>query len=158
MTNQRTAVVTGAAGGLGSAFAHRLARDGYGLLLTDSNTDRLDILADDLRRSGARVRHISANLANEQDVDRLVEAISLDDTIQLLINNAGFGLVCKFQSVAIDLVIDMVHVHITASLRLCRAVLPQMLAMEGGGLSMWRRRAHSRVSPVTQATSPARPI
>jgi uncharacterized protein len=127
MNGRRLAVITGSAGGLGAAFARHLASEGYDLLLTDSDSSRLTILADELNGNGTRVRLFAADLANERDVDRLVEAISLEEDIQLLINNAGFGLVCKFQSVEINRVIDMVRVHITASLRLIRAVLPNMI-------------------------------
>jgi short-subunit dehydrogenase len=127
MNRRRSAVITGAAGGLGAAFARRLAREGYDLLLTDSNSHSLNILVDELSRNGSHVRHFAADLANDGDVDLLVDTISRDEDIKLLINNAGFGLVCKFQSVEINRVIDMVRVHITSSLRLCRAVLPQMI-------------------------------
>ena len=127
MNRRRSAVITGAAGGLGAAFARRLASEEYELLLTDSDSNRLNILADELSRNGAHVRHFVVDLASNRDVDLLVDVISREDDIKLLINNAGFGLVCKFQSVEINRVIDMVRVHITSSLRLCRAVLPQMI-------------------------------
>lgn len=127
MNRRRSALITGAAGGLGAAFARRLAREGYDLLLTDSNSNSLNILVDELSRNGSHVRHFAADLANDGDVDLLVDTISRDEDIKLLINNAGFGLVCKFQSVEINRVMDMVQVHITASLRLSRAVLPQMI-------------------------------
>ena len=60
MNRRRSAVITGAAGGLGAAFARRLASEGYDLLLTDSNSNHLNILADELSRNGAHVRHLAA--------------------------------------------------------------------------------------------------
>ena len=131
---QGTAVITGAAGGIGSAFARHLAAEGYDLFLTDKDSTSLEILSDELRHLGVRLRSVPANLSCEQDVDKLLAYVCAENNIQLLVNNAGFGLVCRFQRVNINDVLDMINVHVVATLRLSRAILPQMISGGGGAI------------------------
>lgn len=134
MAQTRTAVITGAAGGLGVAFCRRLATTGYDLVITDCNASSLTRLANELRAKGVTVRSIVADLSDDKAVQELASSLASDNSIDLLVNNAGFGLVCKFQSVAIERVVAMVQVHCVAALRLSRAILPQMISNGHGAI------------------------
>lgn len=129
-----TAVVTGAAGGLGQVFAERLAGKGFSLLVIDKNPEGLINVATRLRRGGADVRYIVADLANAGEVQGVADVLEAATDVSLLINNAAFGLVCKFQSVDLPRVLDMIQIHIVASLSFCRAVLPAMIASGKGSI------------------------
>jgi len=131
----RTAVVTGASAGLGREFASQLAARGYDLILTARRADRLQALADELAgRWGRTVQVLPADLADAQDLTRLEDTLQQAGPLDLLINNAGFGLLGNFWKLEQDAQTEMIHVHVTASTRLAHAVLPGMLARRHGGL------------------------
>ncbi len=86
------ALVTGASSGLGVDFARQLALKGWNLVLTARRRDRLESLAEALRRdTGAEVLVLDGDLALPQFRDALVAAATLDRKLQMVINNAGFG-------------------------------------------------------------------
>ena len=83
-------VITGAARGLGFAFARDLAENGAKLALVDLRAETLEQAADLLREQGAEVKSYLANVASEQEVVSLFDAIQADfGAIDGLINNAG---------------------------------------------------------------------
>ncbi len=92
-----TALVTGASAGIGAAFCRELARTGHHLVLVARNRDSLEALGADLTsRYGVHCEVLVADLANRDDVERVAERIRTDEFerrgIDLLVNNAGFGI------------------------------------------------------------------
>lgn len=128
-----TAVVTGASAGIGVAYARDLARRGYDLLLTARRSDRLDALAGELREAfGVSVTTYPADLADAEQTRQLCAAIGELPNLTLLVNNAGFGTMGFFHDSDIEKQVAMVDVHVSATLRLCRAALPGMIARRHG--------------------------
>ncbi|MBV6697174.1 SDR family oxidoreductase [Kitasatospora aureofaciens] len=123
-----TALITGATAGIGAAFARRLARGGYRLVLVARDTERLERAATDLQRKyGVETEVLTADLATDEGIGA-VEA-RLADTgrpVDLLVNNAGFGNKGAFLTVPLQAELDMLKVHIEAILRLTTAALPGM--------------------------------
>ena len=129
------AAITGAAGGLGAAFARALASDGYDLLLTDRDADALNLLVRELQQSApVRVAATVADLAQDAGTERVQEQLATMDDLNLLINNAGFGTFSLFHEADLARQLDMVHVHVLASMRFCHAVLPGMIARQAGAI------------------------
>src|SRR5690349_11602852 len=89
---QGLAVITGAAGGLGSTFAKRLAARGYRLLLIDRRLAQLEELCESLTAEfGVAAEPYAADLCNREEVTRLGEHLAQRADLELFINNAGFG-------------------------------------------------------------------
>jgi uncharacterized protein len=86
-----TALITGGTSGIGAEFARGYARRGYDLVLVARDSERLAEMAAEL--SSVSVETISADLSKREDVDRVAARLDdLDRPIEILVNNAGFGM------------------------------------------------------------------
>lgn len=129
------ALITGASAGIGEAFARQLAAAGYDLTLVARRADRLEALAAELSAAHAiRAEALAADLSGEEDVARVVRHIEGLDDLTLLINNAGFGTRGTFAEVELERSLDMIRVHLIASVALARAALPGMIARGAGAI------------------------
>jgi uncharacterized protein len=129
------ALVTGASAGIGEAFAERLARDGYDLILTARRRERLDAIAGRLsKETGTDVEVFPADLSDASDLAALEERAASDERLTLLINNAGFGGYRPFVDIDPGVAEELIDVHVTATVRLTRAVLPGMIARDDGSI------------------------
>lgn len=125
-------LITGASAGLGKEFARQLAARGSDLVLVARTAEALDDLAAQLREAhGVAVEVITADLTVEADVNRVAERISdAAAPIDLLINNAGFGLPLHFADNDIEDEVRHLRVHVEAPMRLMHAGIR---AMRGRG-------------------------
>jgi short-subunit dehydrogenase len=129
------AVVTGASSGIGRAFAERLARDGYDLVLVARRQDRLESLAASLGpRESVSVEAFPADLTDPGELRALEERIAGDAAIDLLVNNAGFGGYAPFAELDPDRAEELIRLQVTAVTRLTRAALPGMIARGHGAI------------------------
>lgn len=132
----RTALVTGATAGIGRSFAHELAARGHDLVLVARDEARLHEEADQLSsRHGCRVEVIAADLTDRDQVAR-VESRLRDEArpVDLLVNNAGFGLKGRFGDNSVDDEQAMLDVLVVAVMRLSHAALTTMAARGHGGV------------------------
>src|SRR4051794_37811116 len=129
-TNQRTALVTGASTGIGEVFARRLARDGYRLILVARRQDRLDQLAREL--SGAET--LVADLSLPDGLGLVEARIAAEPTLELLVNNAGFGTKGLYWETPLEAQERMHQLHVMATMRLTRAALAAMVPRARGGV------------------------
>jgi uncharacterized protein len=131
----RSALITGASSGIGAAFARKLASQKTNLLLVARREARLANLAADLERQfGVNAEVLAADLSTPGGVERVETRIADLDTLDLLINNAGFGFPSHFVDAPLEKSLAMIQVHVLASVRLNRAVLPGMIARGHGGI------------------------
>ena len=131
---RRGALVTGASSGIGAAFARRLARDHYDLVLVARGRERLDALAAELRADHSRhVEVLPADLTHAAEL-RVVEKVVADADLDLLVNNAGFGTVGTFAKLDVAKEEEEVRLNIVALMRLTHAALPRMVARHRGGI------------------------
>ena len=103
-------LLTGASGGIGEEMAKYLDELGYDLILTGSDGKKLNRVADKIK---GHVRIIVADLRDEKEVFKLYEQVK-DENIDMLINNAGFGLFGDFVKTDLDRELEMIEVNVTA--------------------------------------------
>jgi short-subunit dehydrogenase len=130
----RTALITGASGGIGYELAKLFARDRVGLVLVARSGDRLATVAQELRSLGAPgVEVIVADLADTQAVPALLRELSarrLD--VDVLVNNAGYGLSGSFATTDQATELGMIQLNVGALTALTKGLLPGMLARGHG--------------------------
>lgn len=128
------ALVTGASAGIGAALAEELARGGTNLLLTARRRERLEELAQKLAAAHKIQTKIFAADLTEPDAPEKVFQFAKEQgiEIELLINNAGFGVYGEFPSIETRRLTDMVQVNCAAVVHLTRLYLPEMVSRRHG--------------------------
>lgn len=108
------ALITGASSGIGEEFAKILAKKGFNLILVARRKGRLSDLRRELMNNyNIKVRALTADLSSEEECIRLYETVK-KLKIDILINNAGFGLFGKFTETNLHRELEMIDVNIKA--------------------------------------------
>lgn len=108
------ALVTGASSGIGRDIARSLAKHGINVIITARRRDRLIELKNELiREYGVKVMCITADLSKESQVFKLYDAVKKYN-IDILINNAGFGVFGEFTETNLERELDMLNVNVKA--------------------------------------------
>ncbi|HWB69863.1 MAG TPA: SDR family NAD(P)-dependent oxidoreductase [Solirubrobacterales bacterium] len=129
----RTALVTGATGGIGREIARRLAREGMNVLASGRREEVLADVVAELGELGVRAAAVPADLSDLSQVGPLVEqAEKALGEIDLLVNNAGVELAAAFPAYASEELTATVDVNLTAPMLLTHRVLPGMLSRGRG--------------------------
>jgi 3-oxoacyl-[acyl-carrier protein] reductase len=86
----KTIVITGSAGGLGKAMAHRLGKQGANIVLSDIQNDKLQETVDEFKKEGIKTIGIQANVSKEDDATKLMEGAKKEfGSLDVAILNAG---------------------------------------------------------------------
>ena len=129
------ALITGASAGIGVSLARILAREGCHLILTARRRDRLEALQAELAATGVTVEVIAEDLGRPEGARALfAEVTRLGHTVDLLINNAGFGLDGRFAGADWDRQEGMIRLDVLAPAELTRLFLPGMLERKAGDI------------------------
>jgi short-subunit dehydrogenase len=131
-----TALITGPTAGIGSSFAHQLARKGYDLVLVARDEDRLKALAAEVERAYAvDTEVLPADLSDREQLARVEARVAdTERPVDLLVNNAGFGHKRPFLENSVEDEQQMLDVLVTAVLRLTHAALGAMVARGEGAI------------------------
>ncbi|MFC5754638.1 SDR family NAD(P)-dependent oxidoreductase [Actinomadura rugatobispora] len=145
----KTALITGASSGIGAEFARRLAATGHDLVLVARTEHKLKAMADELTaRHRIRAEVVSQDLSAPDAADRVAgELTARGLTIDLLVNNAGFGTAGRFAQIAPGREHDELMVNIVALVDLTHALLPGMLARGSGAVVNIGSTAGFTISP-----------
>jgi uncharacterized protein len=124
-----TCLVTGASSGIGADIARALASRGHGSVLVARRTERLEELAEELRtQHGVRAETLACDLADAGARDHLAGQIDeLGLTVEVLVNNAGFGSGGLFQRLDHEREVEMVRLNVEAVVALCGHYVPEMV-------------------------------
>lgn len=131
---RRCALITGASSGIGLAFAHVLAAEGYDLILTARREDRLAQLSADLHaRYAVEATPMAVDLAATDAVARLKEDIERQSRqVDVLVNNAGYGVPGAYASTTWEAQRDFLQVLVVAVAELTHRLLPGMIERRWG--------------------------
>jgi short-subunit dehydrogenase len=128
-------LITGASSGIGAEFARQLAARGYDLVLVARRRERLEKLAAELAAAhGIHAEALAADLAADAELKRVEERIARNGGIDLLVNNAGFGVTGRFWETTIEAQDNLHRVHVMATMRLTYAALGAMTARNSGAV------------------------
>ncbi|CAA9281061.1 MAG: Gluconate 5-dehydrogenase [uncultured Acetobacteraceae bacterium] len=133
MTQNSTALVTGASSGIGAVYADRLARRGHDLVLVARDRARLDALAARLARdTGRRIEVLPADLTDAADLSRVEARLRADAAIAMLVNNAGMSASGTLATADLDRLETMVRLNTIAPMRLAAAAVSGFLDRGAG--------------------------
>ena len=128
---KKVALVTGASAGLGVEFARQLSKRGHRLVLAARRKERLDELAREL----GNARAVAIDLSKKDSAAKLMADIEANgESVDLLVNNAGFGLIGRFAELDARRERQMIDLNVGALTDLCRAVAPAMIARKSGAI------------------------
>ena len=128
------ALVTGASSGIGEAYAERLARDGWDLVVVARRHDRLDGLARRLADDyDIRARAIAADLADEGQVTTLLAEVA-EMELGLLVNNAALAHYMPLADLPLEAAQSLVQLNVLAPILLTRSVVPGMVERGAGAI------------------------
>lgn len=123
----RTAIVTGAAGGIGEALCHKLAEYKMNLVITGRRAEALRALADSLRAGGVQVCECVGDLSDLAFIDAAIaSAEERFGGVDVLINNAGLGHNCGVEEMTPELFDAIMQVNVRAPYFMCQRALPDL--------------------------------
>jgi 3-oxoacyl-[acyl-carrier protein] reductase len=126
----KTALITGASGGIGSAIAKNLSQQGAHVVLHGTRAGRLEELASEI---GSKVSVVAANLSDRDAVGGLVvEAAKATGAIDILVNNAGITRDNLFMRMKDEEWDDVLEINLTSSMLLCRSAIRAMMKARWG--------------------------
>lgn len=127
-----TALITGATAGIGAEFARQLAGRGHSLVLVARDAERLEAVAAELR-GAVPVEVLAADLASPDGVARVTHRVAdLAQPIEIIVNNAGFGLHTDFDLSPVEAELQLLDVLVTAPLKISHAALEAMISRGHG--------------------------
>ena len=127
------ALITGASQGIGAVYADRLAKRGYDLILVARDEARLKALSTRLTsESGRAVTPLSADLNETADLAKVGTTLRQDQTITMLVNNAGTASVAPLLNADVEKMVSMIALNITALTRLTYAAAPAFVQRGAG--------------------------
>jgi 2-hydroxycyclohexanecarboxyl-CoA dehydrogenase len=129
MSEQRVAIVTGGASGIGLAISRRLASDGHAVAVLDLNPEAAAVAARDIEAAGGRAVGVSADVGGRDQVWAAVDEVrGTLGAPGILVNNAGMGAVFhRFLKITPEAWSQTLGVNLTGAFHCCQAVLPDMV-------------------------------
>jgi NAD(P)-dependent dehydrogenase (short-subunit alcohol dehydrogenase family) len=131
----RVAIVTGGGRGIGRAVALTLASAGCRVVLAARSGDQLELVQDEVTRSGGKAICVPTDLSQDDQIGRLVErTLSEYSTIDILVNNAGWGKKSSVVTAKVEDWDQTFKVNLRAPMLLSRLVLPTLIEKKSGAV------------------------
>ena len=131
--NQKVALVTGAAAGIGAAICRRLARDGIAVGVLDINIDDATKVADDIVAQGGSAVPLQASIADRSQVEAAVARLRAElGPVTIVVNNAGISSWVPFEEVTDELWDRTMEINLKGTFIVTQVALPDMKAAKWG--------------------------
>jgi 3-hydroxybutyrate dehydrogenase len=145
----KTALITGAAGGIGKEIARVFAREGANVAIADVNVEAANGTAQEIASTGGRVVAIQMDVTDEAHVTAGVAAtLSAFGNIDILVSNAGIQIVSPLQDFTFADWRKVIGVHLDGAFLTTKACLPYMYASGRGGSIIYMGSAHSKTASI----------
>jgi NAD(P)-dependent dehydrogenase (short-subunit alcohol dehydrogenase family) len=129
----RVALITGCSSGIGLCTAIDLARAGYNVIATLRNLDKREVLEQRAEQAGVKLEIRALDVADEDSIRDCVEGVQTDHgVIDLLVNNAGFGMLGSVEQLSSDTVRHVMETNFFGVWNTTAAVLPKMREQRSG--------------------------
>jgi 3-hydroxybutyrate dehydrogenase len=122
---KRTALITGAASGIGFGVAKALHQKGFNIIITDISEAAVNRALTELKEHNINASGYKLDVTSQADIDALLAALG-DNAVDILVNNAGIQHVSKLEDFPMDKWQLIVDVLLTGPARTCKAFLPGM--------------------------------
>jgi 3-oxoacyl-[acyl-carrier protein] reductase len=131
----KVALVTGAGRGIGKAVALLLARSGCRVILAARSAAQLEEVGEEIQQSGGSAAIVTADLSRDEDIDRLaVESRRVYGSVDILINNAGWGKRAPVVRTKVEDLDQTLRVNLRASMLLAKHLVPAMIEKRDGAV------------------------
>jgi len=148
----KIAIVTGAASGLGKEIAVTYAREGAKVAVADLNRDAAQAVADELNAKGGRAMAVAADVADEGQVNAAVAAVvEAWGGVDILVSNAGIQIVHPIEQFPFAEWKKLLAIHLDGAFLTTKACLPHMYASGRGGSIILMGSVHSKEASVLKA-------
>lgn len=149
----QSAIVTGAASGIGREIALELARAGARVAIADLNRDGAQAVADEISAAGGQAIGIAMDVTQEDAVNAgVAETVKAFGTVDILVSNAGIQIVNPIEKYAFADWKKMLAIHLDGAFLTTKAVLPHMYEGDRGGTVVYTGSVHSHeASPLKSA-------
>jgi 3-hydroxybutyrate dehydrogenase len=150
--NGRTAIVTGAASGLGRSIALRFAREGARVAVADLNLPAADSTVAEIKAAGGQALSVAMDVTAEQAVnDGVAAVIAAFGGVDILVSNAGLQIVHPLEEFSFEEWRRLTSVHLDGAFLTTRACLPHMYQSGRGGSIIYMGSVHSKEASVLKA-------
>lgn len=131
--NEKTVIITGGGGGIGSATCHRFASEGAKVAVFDVNVEAAQAVADAIVANGGRASAFRCDITRREEVDAAVAAVEADlGPVDVLVNNAGWDVFKPFVKTSAQEWARLIDINLTGALNMHHAVLPLMASRKAG--------------------------
>jgi NADP-dependent 3-hydroxy acid dehydrogenase YdfG len=129
----KVVIITGASSGIGAAVARRLGKAGMRLTLAARRIEKLEAVAEDVRKSGGEALVVPTDVTNQAETERMVQRTMASwGRVDVLFNNAGVSLNLPFVDWKSEQIANQVNTNLLAVMRCAHAVLPVMIKQKSG--------------------------
>ena len=148
----KVAIVTGAASGIGKEIAVTYAREGARVAIADMNRDAAEAAAAELRATGAQAMAVAADVTDEAQVNDAVAAVvTAWGGVDVLVSNAGIQIVHPLEDFPFAEWKKMLAIHLDGAFLTTKACLPHMYASGRGGSVIYMGSVHSKEASMLKA-------
>ncbi|MES2039590.1 MAG: 3-hydroxybutyrate dehydrogenase [Pseudomonadota bacterium] len=150
LLNNKVALITGAASGIGKEIAIEYAKQGAKIVIADMALEAAQATAKEIEASGGTAMAVAMNVTDETQVDKgVADAIAAYGNIDILISNAGIQIISPLVDLSLDNWKKMLSIHLDGAFLTTRACMRSMIAGGKGGSVIYMGSVHSHeASPL----------